>query len=319
VPESGDRYRIGWLAPGEYRLRAYAKDCDLSWVPVTVLTGVGTQLDLTLRKRPVGGALAGVIEACDRDAASGLRVSLTPEVEKNLTRMRDVKWDDARGLATWRFDDLPAGVYDVRVFGTRTKPVRPLRITASPPDETLVFRVVSAQDGARTVRLRPIDAETRACIAGPELWVRAPGEAHGHGTYATGCGVPIAGFLPGEPYEWVLRCSGYASAWGTQDDLPSEGAGELEVDVPLARGWNARFRVVDPSGAPVVGAELSAAGATPVATDATGCAVLAAPAHPGRVALAFGDWRIASGDLRPDGTFASDGYAVEVVLAPPAK
>jgi hypothetical protein len=311
-------YGLPRLRPGTWWLNARPRDGRDALVQVVLVpSGRSSAPDFVFPVQVAAGSIRGRLDLGAGTDFKDSVVRLRARDGRSFDRLVDVR---ARGEVVnfsrgalrmgepfaFKFEDVPAGDYELSVVPFDGSSWVPNSLRISPPandlvftrmdtpTEELVFRVTDAESGA------PIK-EVFTQFHSPPIWY--PGATRHRP------GEPLVVKLDGA-FRWNLHAPGYALASGDQDDFEPRGAGRREAVVHLERGWGARLLLRDNLGLfgnfdtdrwavflevagrpPLARAKLFADGEQVGVSDADGLVELRLEQEPARIEVRKPGWR----------------------------
>lgn len=203
--------------------------------------------------------------------------------------------ENARGelYYTFRFEDVPAGEYNLTLSSLGNYRWEPTSVLVSPPREGIEFLRYDL-DEVLPLAFEVFDAESEEPVTDFEARHIKQTNSDEHGVFLhTG---PIEGeqFPRDMPFRWSVEADGYAVAYGDERAFVEED-GRRVAKVYLKRGWSTRFLVMGgkPRTAPLDGAEVWIDGSFVGSTGPDGGLDVALAEAPGSVDVRYGDWTLA--------------------------
>jgi RNA polymerase sigma-70 factor (ECF subfamily) len=286
--------RIEAVEAGRVRIRARALGRDPIERDVDVV-GPIAQADIVFPVVPIGGAIAGTVHAngaLARDIELVLR-----DGDGGELRQRTQQLDESGVQRSFRFDDVPAGSYELRAESPHVWTFEPGVLHVAPPAVGLDLLAVDTSDG-RPVIVKARDARTGARIEHFDARLSVVGGA------ALERATSIAAVtFPDVPraarVAWTVAAPGWVPAHGDERALRSE-PDRFSLEIVLERGAELRVRVIDhATDAPLSGVAVWADGVERGRTDARGEITLRLGSSPRRLGATLAGWRTAGGGIDP--------------------
>jgi hypothetical protein len=309
-------FEFDLLPPGRYLVSAISGLHNPATVEVNVLLGRRTEPEIVLERAPVGGPIAGRVVAPRASKYDGIEVAMWSRNPsgRSFHQSLDLRSEAGQWIGEFRFDDVPAGDYELAVWGLGN--LSPSRLLVSPPAEGLEFTQIEPK-AALHVAFSAVDAKTGNAI-----------DPFNAMLFSSGCDAATSQldsewnwiFHRGEldaDARWIVSAADYAPVWGTYSEITGLPE-QPRVSATLERGWGAEVLALGPHFTPLVGVEIAFDGEKCGKTGADGTLRARRSTKPRDIAAGYRDWHV---DLESLDSVRSDlrenALRLVLYLAPP--
>ena len=310
------RYAFLGLEPGSYALRLQL-EAGVRGITHSFTLAAGERLeDDFVRAWPnPAGTIRGAVRSRSGTYHRSLQLTMmTDEITKHgegYSLQTAVEWTEVDGNheGSFVFDEVPPGVYIMRLWAPEDEDWEPRTFRVSPPQTGITFLLRDAQNSV-PVTARVTDSATGEELASFLYWVeyRVPG-THGYGRQGgpVSSGSRFAHLASGvKTMRWIVGAPGYEPAHGdgTAFSPPLEPGQPWTLEVRLRPGWGMEIETVEdtPSEPPVplAGVEVALDGRAVGTTNGDGRLWLSADDEPQQILLRREGWGIKTGVLDPE-------------------
>lgn len=309
------------LAPGAYELSVDTQHCEPVEIPLTVLAGETTKLEVRLNCEAVAGAIRGTITS-ESGAYRDPRVNLDlhhADDHGSAAGNVEVSWTQSGGrwVGAFVFADLPSNDYCVCV---RARPyaISPQEHIAARPGESVEFRVL---DNAPRVSLGLRVFEKESGLELDEFSLTSNAESPvSHTRVARSNQIALESIPENGDFHWSISKRGYGCASGMLRDVRGTwvvDGSRRWIRVELARGTSLSISVAARDHERIAGATIVIDGADVGVTDERGVLRLVRDEHPHWIDVRYRDWRHSNWSRRATAETLDPCGGVSFMLEPP--